>query len=268
MRKRKLAIAALAVALPATLAAVVPAAGAAPKAPAGDGQFVAVANSDADYSGLKADLQKAGARVVREMPEVQALVARAPKAAKSKLAASVHAAGVATDHLVAVSPPESTGAAKPERQVTKVGAAKLGRPVTPDPAYFLPGTMWNEARLRMTQAFRVTTGSNRVTVGVADTGLDYTHSELATKVVHVEDFSDPTVCPEVFEDPTTPTDADLAADTGGPADGDFNGHGSWIGGNIAGALDGTGINGIAPKVGPGVTEDRPVVRLRLRLRDS
>jgi Subtilase family len=29
---------------------------------------------------------------------------------------------------------------------------------------------------------------------------------------------------------------------------DWNGHGSWIGGNIAAALDGTGINGIAPKV--------------------
>ena len=36
---------------------------------------------------------------------------------------------------------------------------------------------------------------------------------------------------------------------GGPADTDWNGHGSWIGGNIAGALDGIGINGIAPSVG-------------------
>src|SRR5262249_236303 len=29
---------------------------------------------------------------------------------------------------------------------------------------------------------------------------------------------------------------------------DFNGHGSWIGGNIAGELNKTGVNGIAPKV--------------------
>ena len=29
---------------------------------------------------------------------------------------------------------------------------------------------------------------------------------------------------------------------------DWNGHGSWIGGNIAAALDGQGVNGIAPKV--------------------
>ncbi|HJP64806.1 MAG TPA: S8 family serine peptidase, partial [Actinomycetota bacterium] len=35
---------------------------------------------------------------------------------------------------------------------------------------------------------------------------------------------------------------------GVPSDLDFNGHGSWIGGNIAGVANGTGINGIAPSV--------------------
>jgi subtilisin family serine protease len=35
---------------------------------------------------------------------------------------------------------------------------------------------------------------------------------------------------------------------GGPPDTDWNGHGSWIGGNIAAALDGVGVNGIAPDV--------------------
>ena len=36
---------------------------------------------------------------------------------------------------------------------------------------------------------------------------------------------------------------------GGPELTDWNGHGSWIGGNIAAARDGQGVNGIAPKVG-------------------
>ena len=44
------------------------------------------------------------------------------------------------------------------------------------------------------------------------------------------------------------SDEDLAAEFGGPATTDWNGHGSWIGGRIAAALDGQGINGIAPKV--------------------
>src|SRR5205085_12139772 len=43
-------------------------------------------------------------------------------------------------------------------------------------------------------------------------------------------------------------DKDLAAMFGGPELTDWNGHGSWIGGNIAGALDHQGINGIAPNV--------------------
>src|SRR5215213_11529673 len=60
------------------------------------------------------------------------------------------------------------------------------------------------------QGWKATAGSPAVTVGVADTGLDFTHAELAAKVVQVID--------------------------------------SWIGGNIAAALNGTGTNGIAPKV--------------------
>jgi hypothetical protein len=44
------------------------------------------------------------------------------------------------------------------------------------------------------------------------------------------------------------SDQDLAAQFGGPATTDWNGHGSWIGGNITAALNGTGTNGIAPKV--------------------
>jgi subtilisin family serine protease len=248
MRKTKLAIAVLAAAVPASFAAVVPPASAAPKgpAPSGDGQYVAVANSDADYSGLKADVQKAGGRIVKEMPEVQALVVRAPKAAKGELAASSHASGVATDRLIAVSPPETKGPITPNRSITRVSMPTLGPPVTPDPAYFLNGLMWNLKRIGMVNAFRKTVGSSDVTVGVADTGLDYTHAELTNKVVHVQDFSDHKLCKSISKPPTS--DADLARETGGPADGDFNGHGSWIGGNISANLDGQGINGIAPKV--------------------
>ena len=36
---------------------------------------------------------------------------------------------------------------------------------------------------------------------------------------------------------------------GGPPTTDWNGHGSWIGGNIAAALNGPATNGIAPNVG-------------------
>jgi subtilisin family serine protease len=60
----------------------------------------------------------------------------------------------------------------------------------------------------------------------------------------VEDLTDPTLCKDYFG----ASDADLAALYGGPVDTDWFGHGTWIGGNIAAALDGVGVNGIAPDV--------------------
>src|SRR6266542_1058240 len=44
------------------------------------------------------------------------------------------------------------------------------------------------------------------------------------------------------------SDQDRANKFGGPVTTDWNGHGSWIGGNIAAALDGKGVNGTATKV--------------------
>src|SRR5262249_43980821 len=154
-----------AVGLPASLAAVIPAADAAPKAPAapGDGQFLAVAQADADFAGLKADVEKAGGRIVREMPEIQTLVVKAPRAAKAAMAASPHASAVASDHLEAVSPPEGKSAESPRRDVRTVDATGAVTSVSPDPAYNLPGLLWNEARVHMVEAFGVTTGSADVT---------------------------------------------------------------------------------------------------------
>jgi Subtilase family len=141
-------------------------------------------------------------------------------------------------------------AASPEHRVHKVDATAAAPTVTPDPAFFLPGLMWNEERVNMAEAFRVSTGRPAVTVGVADTGLDFTHSELAPRITQVVDFTaneNPSLCKTFF----TPakSDADWAAQFGGPATTDWNGHGSWIGGNIAAVLDGAGVNGIAPDVG-------------------
>ena len=74
-----------------------------------------------------------------------------------------------------------------------------------------------------------------VTVAVSDTGLDFTHAELApkvTRVVDLTDLEDPPLCKSMFG----VSDDDLAARYGGPAETDRYGHGSWIGGNIAAAL--------------------------------
>jgi hypothetical protein len=115
--------------------------------------------------------------------------------------------------------------------------------------------MWNVDRINTLGAWRHANGGGignaYVKVGVADTGLDYTHVDLENKVVEVHDFTvtdeNPNICSYYFG---LPTDAELATSFGAPSsDLDFNGHGSWIGGNIAAAANVTGTNGIAPLVG-------------------
>ncbi len=188
---------------------------------------------------------------VTELPDIETFVVAGGSNLRS-LSSDAHAAGVAPDHLERLTPPDS-GAVAPLKLTPHGAGGGSHSKVTPDPAMSLPGLMWNVNRIEAPEAWKSSAGSPAVTVGVADTGLDFTHSELASKVVHVEDFTGLRRQPDDLRAGLRGTefahsDADWAAQFGGPANTDWNGHGSWIGGNIAAALDGVGINGIAPKV--------------------
>lgn len=119
-----------------------------------------------------------------------------------------------------------------------------------DPAFKMSGVMWNFDRLHVAEAWRKTQGSEEVTVGILDTGIDYTHDDLAGKVIDVVDLSALSV--SQGQAPCgTPTDADQAMALGlDPkyANLDFNGHGTAMAGIIAASLNGLGTNGIAPRV--------------------
>jgi subtilisin family serine protease len=197
------------------------------------GRFLVVAKSNADYAALKAQLAASGTSVVSAMPQIRTLVVVRPLGLAS-LQANTHVESAVPDRIEQIVPPEDE----------QPGAQRHTITGPPDPAFDLPGLMWSINRINGPEAWNTTTGSSDVLVGVADTGLDYTHSELASQVAQVVDFTtteSPAIC--------SPTDSELAPMLGAPAaDLDFNGHGSWIGGNIAGAADGTGINGIAPSV--------------------
>ena len=169
----------------------------------------------------------------------------ANKIAAAALGRANGIASVVPDRIERVVPSEWSGDHPRHDPHGDPGHPGHGHGVNPDPAIKLPGLMWDFDRIGAQQAWRTTTGRPSVLVGVADTGLDFTHSELATKVASVVDLTDPTLCTDYFG----ASDADFAAAYGGPANTDWNGHGSWIGGDIAGALDGIGINGIAPGVG-------------------
>lgn len=212
-------------------------------------RYVVVAANASDYTALRAQATKDGARV-HDLHGTRTMAVEATPAVAQELKASPLAATVVKDGIKTLIDPEFRSVTTPKlstNKATRVAAST--RAAKQDPAYALPGLMWNQDRIRSPQANAVTYGSRAVTVAVADTGLDYQHSELAGRVTGVVDFTtteNPLICKDVFG--TGYDDARLAAELGGPADSDYNGHGSWIGGNIAANLDKLGINGIAPKV--------------------
>ena len=255
MRVRKVARGVVVATTLAVLAAMLP--GTSLAAPKGGSQrYLVVARTAADYKALQAKAVRQGARVLRGIPQLKTLVVRGSASTRSSLAADGGTLGVAADHVarVAVEDPRAApnlsapGLRGAQRVTARASAAARTAGIRPDPAFSYKGLMWDYGRIGLPNGWRTTAGSRKVTVGVSDTGLDYTHSELAPKVQRVVDFTqfeDPPLCKTEFG----VSDEDLAAEFGGPADGDWYGHGSWIGGNIAAALDRKGVNGIAPRVG-------------------
>jgi subtilisin family serine protease len=219
------------------------------------GRYIVVVRNAGDLKAVRTNLQGRGVSIIRSLPAVNALVVRTRAGSQVNLSADRRVRGIAKDRVISVAPPEGASALRggPTRLNAKQVKIRQPRGVEPnavfqpDPAFGYKGLMWNFSRIRAQRAWRVTRGSLAVSVGVADTGLDYTHSELATKVVDVFDltqFEDPPLCESFFG----MSDQDLADEFGGPVDGDWHGHGSWIGGNIGAARDHIGINGIAPRV--------------------
>src|SRR5262245_49165829 len=142
------------------------------------GRFLVVAKSNADFAALKAQFAASGTSVVSTMPQIRTLVVVKPLGLAS-LQANAHVETAVPDRIEQIVPPEAE----------KGGAQRHVVTGPPDPAFDLPGLMWSINRINGPEAWSTTTGSADVTVGVADTGLDYTHAELQNQVAQVVDFT-------------------------------------------------------------------------------
>jgi subtilisin family serine protease len=96
----------------------------------------------------------------------------------------------------------------------------------------LSSLQWDMVQIHVPEARAINGGSPSVVVGDIDTGLDYTHPDLAPNV----DFSDSVSC------------VSGVPDTNPAAWMDDNGHGMHTAGIIAAAKNGIGIVGVAPNV--------------------
>ena len=96
----------------------------------------------------------------------------------------------------------------------------------------LSGLQWDMDQIHAPEARAINGGSPTITVGDIDTGLDYTHPDLAPNVDDAKSVN----CVS-----GVPVPGKVAAF-------DDNGHGTHTAGTIAAAKNGIGIVGVAPKV--------------------
>jgi lantibiotic leader peptide-processing serine protease len=112
------------------------------------------------------------------------------------------------------------------------GTTTVATPIPAPGSDPLSGLQWDMNQIQAPQARAINGGSPSVTVGDIDTGLDYTHPDLAANV----DFGKSVSC------------IGGVKDTSRSAWNDDNGHGTHTAGTIAAAKNGIGIVGVAPKV--------------------
>jgi subtilisin family serine protease len=131
------------------------------------------------------------------------------------------------------------GVAATEKFATKLSddgvndSAQLVTPSTPAPGNDnLSSLQWDMDQIHAPEARAINGGSSSVVVGDIDTGLDYTHPDLAP---NVDDAASVNCLSGV------PVPGKVAAN-------DDNGHGTHTAGTIAAALNGIGIVGVAPNV--------------------
>ncbi len=96
----------------------------------------------------------------------------------------------------------------------------------------LSGLQWDMVQIHVPEAHAINSGSPLVIVGDIDTGLDYTHPDLAANV----------------DDANSANCVSGAPVPGKVAANDDNGHGTHTAGTIAAAANGIGVVGVAPNV--------------------
>jgi subtilisin family serine protease len=170
-------------------------------------------------------IAKAGGTLVANYSAIGVVIARSDNDAfRSNLMKNSAIQGVAATEKFATRLPD---------EGVNDSADALVTPNTPAPGSDpLSGLQWDMDQIHAPEARAINGGSSSVLVGDIDTGLDYTHPDLAANV------DDAASCNCVSG---VPVPGKVAAN-------DDNGHGTHTAGTIAAALNGIGMVGVAPNV--------------------
>jgi subtilisin family serine protease len=187
--------------------------------------YLVVYNGSSVPSDASASIQKAGGSIAYSYDKIGVVVARSSSSTfaadvskDNKVMGASSTAGFATS-LDSVESPGGAGGA-PSDGIPAAGS---------DP---LSGLQWDMNQIQAPAARAIDGGSPSILVGDIDTGLDYTHPDLAA---NVDDAASVNCVGGV------PVQGKVAAM-------DDNGHGTHTAGTIAAALNGVGIVGVAPHV--------------------
>jgi subtilisin family serine protease len=178
--------------------------------------------ASADAANL---VSKAGGTLVATYDAIGVLIATSDNAAfRANLLKDTRIAGAAATARFATQLSDDVNA---------TDNANAPTPNTPAPGSdTLSGLQWDMDQIQAPAARAITGGSASVLVGDIDTGLDYTHPDLAANV----------------DDAASANCVSGVAVPGKVAANDDNGHGTHTAGTIAAAKNGIGIVGVAPNV--------------------
>ncbi|GAC1477103.1 MAG: S8 family serine peptidase [Pseudarthrobacter sp.] len=170
-------------------------------------------------------VRNAGGTVVQTYPQIGVAIVKSDRAGFDAALRGADSAvqGAASTAGLGV-------AVEADKDTAGPAAIEPGTPAPGEDA--LGGLQWDMNQIQAPAARAINGGSRSVVVGDIDTGLDYTHPDLAPNV----DFSKSVSC--VGGVPNTSPAAWM----------DDNGHGTHTAGTIAAAKNGIGMVGVAPNV--------------------
>src|SRR5438067_5751868 len=187
--------------------------------------YLVVFRAQALPANAAASITAAGGTVVQSYPQIGVVIARSSSSTfRSSVMRNGAIQGASATAAFATHVSDGVGSQ------SGASSSVVNTPVSDtDP---LSPLQWDMRQIHTPEAHAITGGSPSVVVGDIDTGLDYTHPDLAANVADADSAN----CVS-----GVPVQGKVAAN-------DDNGHGTHTAGTIAAASNGIGIVGVAPNV--------------------